>query len=71
MTPVVIAIHRHVEPRSVTDLVDAGLTADQIAQPTGFGLRHIDDCEPVDTIGNKYLAGALSLEGACRILEGQ
>jgi hypothetical protein len=44
-------------------LLAAGLSPDQLDKVTGFGLRNRDGCENVDTVLNKYAAGALSLVG--------
>jgi hypothetical protein len=44
-------------------LLAAGLTEAQLSKITGFGLRNRDGCENVDTVLNKYAAGALSLVG--------
>lgn len=39
---------------------------------TGFGLRRIAGCDPVDTVRNKLAAGALTGSGVRRLIaEGQ
>lgn len=50
-------------PTTHDDLPDLGLTEEQWSQTTGFGRRNIDGCDNVDTLANKYRAGALSEAG--------
>lgn len=53
-----------------SSLPDIGLTAEQWATRTGFGLRHVAGCEPVDTLAAKFLAGALTVRGVMSVLYG-
>ena len=49
-------------------LTAAGLNQDQWNSVTGLGGRHVEGCMADDTILNKVVAGALTAEGAARIL---
>lgn len=53
------------EPVARDDLPDIGLTDDQWQKTTGAGRRNISGCENVDTLANKFKAGALSEQGVC------
>lgn len=56
------------KPKSITYfssplLERSGVTLDEQSILTGLGLRNIIGCENVDTIANKFAAGALTIEG--------
>lgn len=48
---------------AVMQLEAVGLTDKHLGHLTGMGRRHGVDCEQVDTVLNKYAAGALSIHG--------
>lgn len=53
---------------SAQDLFDLGITEDQLQIVTGLGLRHLPGCYANDTIINKFLAGALTAQGALTVV---
>ena len=51
-------------------IANHGLSRREATTRTGFGLRRIGTCCPNDMISVKLAAGALTAEGARRVLEG-
>jgi hypothetical protein len=56
--------------QAIKELRAIGVTTAQMGTLTGFGLRHVPGCQPVDWILNKYAAGALTRYGVMAVLYG-